>query len=97
MYGDAESEPVSVAFAYDGVNDFSDTGNVTINPNPSNGLVRIEGAIANEVKVYNNIGRLLKTVRNANEINLKGLAQGVYMLHITDENGAVATRKLVLE
>lgn len=97
MYGDAESEPVSVAFAYDGVNDFSDTGNVTINPNPSNGLVRIEGAIANEVKVYNNIGQLLKTVRNANEINLKGLAQGVYMLHITDENGAVATRKLVLE
>ena len=97
MYGDAESEPVSVAFAYDGVNDFSDTGNVTISPNPSNGLVRIEGAIANEVKVYNNIGQLLKTVRNANEINLKGLAQGVYMLHITDENGAVATRKLVLE
>ena len=96
VYGEEESEPVCATATITGVNE-ADNDGIVVSPNPSNGLVRIEGAIANEVKVYNNIGQLLKTVRNANEINLKGLAQGVYMLHITDENGAVATRKLVLE
>jgi len=97
VYGEEESEPVCATVTITGVVEEHENDGVTVLPNPTNGIVHIGGTTTAEVRVYNAIGQLLKTVRNANEINLKGLAQGVYMLHITDENGAVATRKLVLE
>ena len=70
---------------------------LTLSPNPTSGLVRIEGATATEVRVYNTIGQLLKTAQNTNEVNLRGLPQGMYLLRITDEDGATATKKLVVE
>ena len=70
---------------------------ITLSPNPTNGLVRIEGATAAEVRVYNALGQLLKTAQNTNEVNLRGLPQGVYLLRITDEDGAVVTKKLVVK
>lgn len=97
VYGEEESEPVCATATITGVVEEHENDGVTVLPNPTNGIVHIGGTTTAEVRVYNAIGQLLKTVRNANEINLKGLAQGVYMLHITDENGAVATRKLLLE
>ena len=74
-----------------------DNNAVALSPNPTSGLVRIEGATAAEVRVYNAIGQLLKTARNANEVNLRGLPQGMYLLRITDEDGNTATRKVVME
>ena len=41
--------------------------------------------------------QLLKTAQNTNEVNLRGLPQGMYLLRITDEDGATATKKLVVE
>jgi hypothetical protein len=70
---------------------------ITLSPNPTSGLVRIEGATATEVRVYNTLGQLLKTAQNTNEVNLRGLPQGMYLLRITDEDGAVATKKLVVK
>ena len=72
-------------------------GRITLSPNPTSGLVRIEGATATEVRVYNAIGQLLKTAQNTNEVNLRGLPQGMYLLRITDEDGASATKKLVVK
>ena len=72
-------------------------GRITLSPNPTSGLVRIEGTTAAEVRVYNAIGQLVKTAQNTNEVNLRGLPQGVYLLRITDEDGAVATKKLVVK
>ena len=61
------------------------------------GLVHIEGATATEVRVYNALGQLVKTAQNTNEVNLRGLPQGMYLLRITDEDGATATKKLVVK
>ena len=97
MYGDAESEPVSVAFAYDGVNDSNDTGNVTINPNPANGLVRIDGMQVAELRVCNILGQTLKTIRNSNTFSVSGLPAGLYLLHMTDGEGATVTRRIVVK
>ena len=72
-------------------------GRITLSPNPTSGFVRIEGATATEVRVYNALGQLVKTAQNTNEVNLRGLPQGVYLLRITDEDGAVATKKLVVK
>ena len=96
VYGDEESEPVCVTATITGV---SESGNeeITISPNPANDIVHIEGAGAAEVMVYNAIGQLVKTVQDTNEIELKGWPKGMYLLRIIDENGAIATKKVMVE
>ena len=91
VYGDEESEPVCVTATITGV---SESGNeeITISPNPANDIVHIEGAGAAEVMVYNAIGQLVKTVQDTNEIELKGWPKGMYLLRITDGEGATVTR-----
>ena len=56
-------------------------------PNPAKEKVTIEGIEAAEVQVYNALGQLVKSVRNSNEINVTGLAEGVYLVRIMDAEG----------
>ena len=70
---------------------------IGVYPNPTNGLVRINGVKVAELQVCNLLGQLVKTDQNTNEIDLKGLPEGVYLLRITDEIGAVATRKIIVQ
>jgi hypothetical protein len=46
------------------------------------------------VQVYNALGQMVKTVRGTNEIDVEGLAEGVYLLRITDADGKVYTNKI---
>ena len=68
-----------------------------IHPNPTTGIVRIEGENATEVKVFNTLGQLVKTVQNTNEVSLEGLPQGVYLLRVTLESGKTFSDKVVKE
>ena len=68
-----------------------------LHPNPTTGMVRIEGENASEVQVFNALGQLVKTVQNANEVGLEGLPQGVYLLRVTLEGGKVFSDKVVKE
>jgi hypothetical protein len=61
--------------------------NVTVYPNPANGVVRIEGVVADEVQVYNALGQVVKTVRGTNEIDVADLVEGVYLVRIMDADG----------
>lgn len=97
VYGDKESEPVCATAIITGVAEEQGNDGVTVLPNPTNGHVYIEGARVAEVMVYNAIGQLEKTVQGNNEINLKGLPKGMYLLRIIDENGAIATKKVSVE
>ena len=97
LYGDEESEPVCVTAAITGTNDIASKEKLTISPNPTSGIVHIEGEAIAEIKVYNTLGQLVKTVKNTNEIDLKGLPNGLYVVKIVDENGFVATDNVVLE
>ena len=56
-------------------------------PNPVGDRMMIEGVEAIEVKVYNALGQLVKTVRGANEINMAELPEGVYLISVTDMEG----------
>ena len=60
---------------------------VTCYPNPATTMVTIDGLEAAEVQIYNAIGQLVETVRNSNEINVTGLAEGVYLVRILDAEG----------
>ncbi len=76
----------------------NEVGNtITFSPNPTSGLVRISGMEAVETQVCNILGQTVKTYQNTSEISLEGLPQGIYLLRITDENGATATGKVVVK
>ncbi len=69
----------------------------TIYPNPANDLLNIQ--TENELKsieIYSLLGQKIMT-ETQKQINVSGLSKGIYMVRIEDENGAVATQKLVKE
>ena len=90
VYSDGEaSKSYNIVYCEqtEGLGENEEETKVAVFPNPANGVVRIEGVLAAEVQVYNVQGQLVKTVRGTNEIDLSGLAEGVYMLCITDVDG----------
>ena len=74
-----------------------DISPIFLYPNPTSDVVHIEGVEAAEVQVYNSFGQLVKTVRDANEISVAGLAEGVYLLRIADAEGKVYTNKITIQ
>jgi hypothetical protein len=69
---------------------------VTVYPNPAKDKITIDGIHSAEVKVYNALGQLVKTMRNVNEISVVDLPQGVYLLRIMDAEGNVYTNKIMI-
>ena len=76
-----------------GVNELGEK-DVVVYPNPARDRVVVEGMEAVEVKVYNTSGQMVKCVRGMNEIDVEGLAEGVYLLRIMDAEGKVYTNKI---
>jgi hypothetical protein len=70
---------------------------ISVYPNPAKDFVRIEGTKAAEVQVYNAVGQLVKTVQGSNEIDMSSLAEGIYLLRITDVDGKNYTARLVVK
>ena len=70
---------------------------IFIFPNPAKEKVTIEGVEATEVEVYNALGQLVKTVQNANEINVSDLMEGVYLLRIADADGKCYTNRVAVK
>jgi hypothetical protein len=70
--------------------------NLMVYPNPTDGIFRIEGVIADEVQVYNALGQMVKTVRGTNEVDLSGLVEGVYLVRITDAKGVSQTERITV-
>jgi hypothetical protein len=70
---------------------------VSIAPNPTNDFIVITSNVnIKEVKIYDLNGTLLMTSVNAENISLRGLSDGVYMVKIYSEVGVVNTQRLVV-
>ena len=69
---------------------------ISIYTNPAEGKVTIDGFEIAEVQVYNALGQMLRSSKG-NAISVSGLTQGLYLLRITDEKGATATRKIIVK
>ena len=69
------------------IQDNTEESGLQVYPNPARDRVVIEGMEAVEVMVYNTFGQMVKCVRGTNEIDVEGLAEGVYLLRITDADG----------
>lgn len=72
---------------------------VQVYPNPCNSTVRIvlpKKASIEKVQIYNAIGQLVNTGKGENEINVKDLPEGVYLLRITDEKGTIYIERITI-
>ena len=67
---------------------------IMLYPNPTNGLVRINGMKVAKLQVCTLLGQLVKTVEDTNEISVAGLPEGVYVLRIRDEKGNSFTERV---
>jgi hypothetical protein len=63
--------------------------NISVYPNPSNGLVTINGVEKASVNVYNTLGALVMSANNVNSIDMSALANGTYMVKVTTANESV--------
>ena len=77
------------------IQDNTEASGLQVYPNPARDWVVIEGLEAVEVKVYNTSGQMVKCVRGTNEIDVEGLAEGVYLVRIMDADGKVYTNKIM--
>lgn len=81
------------------------TSNISLFPNPSAGRFNIgfdEKAAVTGAVIFDNLGRSIKKVqREANQnpmqIDLGGIASGIYLVAIYSDNGLLETKKLVVE
>ena len=80
---------------YDGVGE--DNSTIGVYPNPAKEKITIDGIRPDEVQIYNAYGQLVKTVRGTNEIDVAELAEGVYLLRVTDAEGKKHMARVVVK
>ena len=84
-----------------GISDLSpDQKQVTVYPNPNNGIFTIQSDVAMDLMLFNEIGQLVKTFSlteaNAYSANIQDLSNGIYFLK--GNNGDVSvTQKIVVQ
>ena len=66
-------------------------------PNPTDGIVNIEGVKVAQVQVYNILGQPIRTFTNVKEIHMKGWPNGIYLLRIIDQEGNSVLKKIIKE
>lgn len=93
-------QPRAFHTGYDAVEeDDPSTGSVTLTvyPNPASEVLNIQGFDPIEVQVFNALGQLVKTIKNANEIIVSDWAEGVYVLRLTAADGRVCQEKIAVK
>jgi hypothetical protein len=70
---------------------------VTVYPNPGNGLFTLSGYAGQQIVLYNSLGELVQFELNAyGELDLTSCASGVYHLRLMHEDAVVQTERLVV-
>ena len=72
----------------------------TLYPNPTSGLVTINGADLKQAEAFNTLGQRVATATGEGEtlhIDLSGLPAGIYFVNVTDKDGRKCVRKVVKE
>ena len=67
-------------------------------PNPTTGQFTVEGANVAKVEVYNLVGQKVCEQQGSKVVNIDATEwnKGIYLVNIIEQNGAVATKKLVV-
>lgn len=83
-------------------NDDFIAANVKVYPNPAKNIINVQSLVSStelNVNIYNLLGRevLNANINSTDSIDISALSQGVYLLKLSDEDGASFTRKLIVE
>lgn len=80
-----------------GIDDPSADG-IHVFPNPTTGLVLVEGGLNAAVKVYNTTGTVVESIdrMTKEQIDLSSMDEGIYFIRIQTTDGVVVTRKVSL-
>lgn len=74
---------------------------VTVYPNPTNGIVYVKGAATiSKVQVLNSLGQTVATIDNNSKSVLSidlGAYKGLYLLKMTDESGTQTTKRVIVK
>lgn len=81
--------------ANEGINDV-ETAGITIYPNPTSANININSDDVKNVTVFNMNGQQVLNAGNTNTVDLSAMAKGTYVVRIEMNNGAVATRTVIL-
>jgi hypothetical protein len=77
-------------FAYSSITNTLLTGSeIKVYPNPTNTIVHIDAALPVNVTLYAIDGRKVMSRNSVQELDVSGLANGLYVLSLFDENGRV--------
>lgn len=75
---------------------FDKNTQISVFPNPSNGLVNINtNMTVARTAVYGILGNLIKTVNHSKTVDLSDLARGTYVLKIYTGDGSTSNHKIV--
>ena len=65
----------------DGINEISNNG-IKVYPNPTSDFIFIENIEPQLVTIYSTDGKMIKTIENANIIDVRDLEKGIYLINI---------------
>ena len=66
-------------------------------PNPTTGLVTIEGENIDYISIYNSVGQLVNIAKNVNNtVDMSAYENGVYFFNIVDKAGQSALQQIVV-
>ncbi len=77
---------------FGGVDAVKSDAKVSVYPNPVASTLYISGADNAKVSIYNAAGSLVKVAENASQIDVDGLAAGVYVVRVATADSVTATR-----
>lgn len=73
-----------------------DDKQISIYPNPTNGILNVEAIeTISRIEIFNILGSLVKATENSNKIDITELNSGTYFAKITSTEGKVKTQKIV--
>ncbi len=79
-----------------GVEDFEQSKNVNVYPNPVSQTLYIDSDEAiQSIKIFNSIGQLVKSESNSDTINVEELQKGIYIVYVYYQNGHHLIDKLI--
>lgn len=93
MSGDMIGEMVNELFDQTvQVTEYLAVKSLNVYPNPSNGIINIEGVVNNDDRllVYDVAGSLVQSLRAEQRVDLAGLPVGMYVVALTDRDGVIS-------
>ncbi|MHB8403733.1 MAG: T9SS type A sorting domain-containing protein, partial [Bacteroidia bacterium] len=85
-----------------GIQQFANSNEISIYPNPAKGIMNVELGIMNEtatIEIYNTIGECVhhQIVKSSNsQIDVSNLAEGIYNISISSNEGVVNKRLVIV-